>query len=64
MVVFNRWGNKVFERYDFPARYAAYCWDGKMNGIDQPIGTYVYYVELQCPKGDAFIKKGTVTLIR
>jgi len=64
MVIYNRWGNKVFDRSDFPGGDPAYCWDGTLNGIPQPTGTYVYYAEIKCPKGETFIRKGTVILIR
>lgn len=64
MVIYNRWGNKVFERSNFIAADEASCWDGTFNGMPQPVGTYVYVVELQCPGGELFVKKGTVTLVR
>lgn len=64
MVIYNRWGNKVFERSNFLASDESQCWDGTFNGVPQPVGTYVYIVELRCPGGDLFVKKGTVTLVR
>lgn len=64
MVIYNRWGNKVFERSNFIGADESACWDGTFNGIAQPAGTYVYVAEVQCPGGELFIKKGTVTLVR
>ncbi|WP_276484305.1 PKD domain-containing protein [Paraflavitalea pollutisoli] len=64
MIIYNRWGNKVFEGYDIPTNNKNRLWDGNMNGIPQPVGTYVYYMELQCPKGELFNRKGAVTLVR
>jgi gliding motility-associated-like protein len=64
LVIFNRWGGKVFERSGFNAADPSSCWNGSFNGIAQQTGTYVYFIEMQCPKGSVFAKKGTVVLIR
>ena len=64
MVIYNRWGNKIFERNNFIASDPASCWDGTLNGFPQPMGTYVYQASMQCPTGGVFSKKGTITLIR
>lgn len=54
--VHNRWGQKIFfsEGYTVP-------WDGKNNGIDLPIATYYYVIEL---KESNKIFNGTVTIKR
>lgn len=59
MTVFNRFGAKVFETYDVNNG-----WNGKLNSIDQPIGTYVWTVSLTNNDGIAQTYKGTITLIR
>lgn len=41
LLVFNRWGNKVFEATDYQNN-----WEGTWNGKDLPDGTYFYYLEL------------------
>ncbi|HYE55202.1 MAG TPA: PKD domain-containing protein [Chitinophagaceae bacterium] len=64
MTIYNRWGNKVFERSNFIASDESACWDGTFNGAPQPVGTYVYIMQAQCPGGEVFVKKGTVTLVR
>jgi gliding motility-associated-like protein len=64
LTIYNRWGNKVFERHHFVAADAGASWDGKLQGIPQPTGTYVYFVEMQCNTGGIFTRKGTITLIR
>lgn len=64
MVIYNRWGTKVYERTNFIALDEASRWDGKYKGVPQPVGTYVYVVEFQCPGGQVYVKKGTVTLVR
>lgn len=64
LTIYNRWGNKVFERHHFVAADAGASWDGSLQGIPQPTGTYVYFIEMQCDAGGIFTRKGTITLIR
>ena len=63
-LIFNRWGNTVFERHNIPLDDAASGWDGKLNGADQPTGSYVYALQIVCDTGDIFALKGTVMLER
>ena len=39
-------------------------WDGKVNGKDQPMGTYVYRISLTRLNGKLTERKGTVFLLR
>lgn len=58
LVVFNRWGQKVFESNNPSAR-----WNGQLNGALQPSSVFVW----QCSymrNGIFRTKKGTVTLIQ
>jgi gliding motility-associated-like protein len=64
MVIFNRWGQKVFERNNFIAADRSACWDGTLNGYPASPGTYVYFVEMQCPAGGMFTRKGSFVLVR
>lgn len=57
--VFNRWGQLVFSS---TALYKG--WDGKMQGVEQPSGTYVYMAQGVDKNGKLLTRKGTVTLIR
>lgn len=54
--VYNRYGQMIFQTSD-----GAKGWDGKFNGIDQPVGTYVYM--LRVDEGKRLLK-GTITLVR
>lgn len=54
--VYNRYGQLVYH-----VTGAEVNWDGKLNGQQQPAGTYVYYIRF---KDKAPLMKGTVTLIR
>lgn len=60
--VFNRWGEKVFETKDVGA-----SWNGMYQFDIQPIGVYVFYVEVfKLVNGELerFWKQGNVTLLR
>jgi PKD repeat protein len=57
--VFNRWGQMVFQTTE-----ANKGWDGRVGGIDQPNGTYVWMVSGTDYTGKKVVKKGTATLIR
>jgi gliding motility-associated-like protein len=59
-MVFNRWGEKVFESKDINLG-----WDGIFRSLDQPTDTYVYYVKYKnIPLNKYFENKGAVVLIR
>jgi gliding motility-associated-like protein len=57
--IFNRLGQKIFS-----TNTEAKGWDGKIKGILQDTGTYVWVVKGRGPGGVAFNKTGTVLLIR
>lgn len=58
--IFNRWGAIIFETID-----SNVGWNGSYSNRDQPIGSYVYYVQCHSTV-DSKIKSytGTVTLLR
>jgi gliding motility-associated-like protein len=64
LVIYGRWGEKIFERTNFIAGDRASCWDGTYKGNPATAGSYVYYAEMQCPAGGVFMLKGSVVLIR
>ena len=57
--IYNRYGSRIFESSDWTKK-----WDGKLNGIDQPTGGYVWVLEYTNPAGIAIFKKGVTLLIR
>lgn len=57
--VYNRWGQLIFSTNKLNEG-----WDGKVNGVDQPMGTFVWMVQGATADGKLITKKGTVTLIR
>lgn len=64
LVIFDRWGARVFERSNFYTADLSSQWDGSFHGQPAPAGTYVYFVEMSCPTGGGFTRKGTVVLVR
>ncbi|HVS97591.1 MAG TPA: gliding motility-associated C-terminal domain-containing protein, partial [Puia sp.] len=64
LTIFNRWGQMVFQRRDFPANSATMGWDGNFNGRPAPADAYVYVAEVICENAQIVTLKGTVTLIR
>jgi gliding motility-associated-like protein len=65
MVIYNRWGQKIFETSDF-----LIGWDGNLNGNDVLPGLYTYLISYRLadplnPGGGEKTKlRGTVTLVR
>lgn len=64
LVIFDRWGEKVFERDHFYPGDVDAGWDGMANGRPAPAGVYVYFAQMTCPTGGAFERRGTVVLVR
>ena len=63
MLIFNRWGEKLFESNDIN-----YGWDGKKNGTDCPGDTYVfkitYTIEKEPGVDEKFVRDGVVLLLK
>lgn len=58
-VIYNRWGQKMFE-----AQNLNDAWDGTYKGQQLPPDVYGFYLTVSCPGGETFTKKGNVTLLR
>ncbi len=63
-VIFNRWGQKVFEASDIPANDPHYGWDGTFQGKQLPSDVFVYFVDALCSNGDPVSVKGDVSLLK
>lgn len=57
--IYNRWGHVVYSSADIEEG-----WDGKYKDDPQPMGVYVYVVEVTLPSGRTERKTGNVTLMR
>jgi gliding motility-associated-like protein len=60
MTMYNRWGQVIFETSAIDGR----GWDGKFNGQDQPLGVYVYQIDVTFDNGSREHYTGNVTLLR
>lgn len=60
LMIFNRWGQKIFETTDYRKG-----WNGTLNNINLPTGTFVWYCEATKQNNPKRIQlKGIVTLVR
>ena len=60
IVIYNRNGETVFRTTNPSAG-----WDGSFNGVQQPVGAYVYYAEFfDFILKQTFVRKGTFMLLR
>ena len=57
--LFNRYGKVVFQTNNI---YEG--WNGKLNGIEQEMDAYTYYLEYTTYKDERINKTGSVILIR
>lgn len=58
-VVFNQWGEKIFESTD-----PNLAWDGTFKGKAQPSGVYIYVAEIIINTGEKLDRKGAINLVR
>lgn len=60
MQIFSRWGQMIFETKNASGR----GWDGLFNGATQPVGVYVYIIDVTYANGKIEHYDGNVTLLR
>jgi hypothetical protein len=66
-VIFDRWGNNVFERFNFAPSLElneAVAWDGTFNGDDLNPGVFSYFAEVVFRDGVTLTYKGDITLVK
>lgn len=61
--IFNRWGEVVFEKRDFPVNDASAGWNGSYKGQKPKADVYVYQAEVFCDNGDIIRLNGNIALI-
>jgi len=64
MMIFDRWGEVVFERKDFPPNDPASGWNGSFKGKKANADVYIYMIEILCDNNTVIPAKGNVTLLR
>ena len=57
--IYNNWGQLIFETND-----QLEGWNGTFNGTEQPVGVFVWVVEVEMFNGKKIKKTGDVTLLR
>lgn len=63
-LIFDRWGNILFERTNFPPNDPSYAWDGTYKNQLLNAGVYVYWLDVETVTGEVRTLKGDVALIR
>ncbi len=58
-LIYNRWGQLVFD-----GNASNISWDGKFEGEDQPLGSYVYVLNYLSTTGENLSMQGNITLVR
>ncbi len=64
IVIFDRYGNKVYEAKDFAFETNTDGWDGTFNGKEAETGVYILIIELTDFSGKNQIIKKDLTLVR
>ncbi|MCB0568829.1 MAG: gliding motility-associated C-terminal domain-containing protein [Phaeodactylibacter sp.] len=63
-LVFNRWGESVFENYGFQPNNPAEGWNGNFRGELMNPAVFAYMAEIEFKDGEVVLFKGDVTLAR
>ncbi|MEL6669971.1 MAG: gliding motility-associated C-terminal domain-containing protein, partial [Bacteroidota bacterium] len=63
-LIFNRWGESIFENYNFQPNDPAQGWDGTHRGETLNPAVFVYQAIVRFTDGETILYKGDVTLVR
>ncbi len=63
-IIFDRWGNAVYEAVGFPVNDPNFGWNGKFKGQSMNPAVFVFYAEILFADGRTEKFKGDFTLIR
>ena len=63
-LIFNRWGENVFEVYDFPPNDSGFGWNGYDRGKVYNAQVFTYFAEVEFIDGEVVLFQGDVTLMR
>lgn len=64
MLIFDRWGNQVYEGTDLPLNEETGGWDGSFNGKKMDPAVFTYYIEIEFIDNVVLPYSGDVTLFR
>jgi len=62
--IYDRWGERLFERNKFAPNDPFFGWDGTHRGKDVNSAVYVWYAEIELINGKVVVYKGDVTIAR
>ena len=63
-LVFNRWGETVYEYYNFQPNDPLFGWDGKHRGKEMDPAVFTWFAEIEFVDGKVELYEGDVTLMR
>ncbi len=63
-MIYDRWGETMFEGRNFQPGDPAYGWDGELRGEPLNPAVFVYWAEVELVDGQKIIFEGDITLIR
>ena len=61
--IYSRWGELLFEKYNFPPNNPVYGWDGKIKGKSGSAEVYVYILEVTCDNNEHLAFKGNISIL-
>ena len=64
LMIFNRWGEIVFEKKNLSINDPLGGWDGSHNGKKAKPDVYIYQIEIVCENGETIKYAGNVALIQ
>jgi gliding motility-associated-like protein len=64
MRIYSRWGEMVFEKFNFMPNDKTAGWNGSIRGVLANPDVYVYICEVVCEKGAIQLLKGNVAIIK
>ncbi len=64
MVIYDRWGEQIYQAENFPVNDINTGWDGRFRNADMPTSVYVWHLVVKLRNGKVETFKGQTTLIR
>jgi hypothetical protein len=63
-MIFNRWGELLFQKHNFVPNIPSTGWDGMIRGQKGPPEVYVYVCNVLCENDVPYTYKGNVAIIK
>ncbi|MGB5033468.1 MAG: gliding motility-associated C-terminal domain-containing protein, partial [Saprospiraceae bacterium] len=61
--IYDRWGERIWQKQNFPPNELQQGWDGKFKNQDVMPGVYVWHAEIVLKDGSVIVEKGDVTVV-